>query len=95
MSIICKPQKPNPTVESIIAQQLNRDLGLSSVFNVNTDVVPCLERFESPDYVVSGACKSTTVSSGLTGCHYNLSEVDDIDLIFRKNILRLTGFKPK
>jgi len=66
MGIICSPQKQNPTLQDLITQQTNRDIGLSSVFNVNTNIVSCIERYESPEYIMSGSCKPVT---GLTiGC---------------------------
>ena len=63
-------------------QKLNRDIGLSPIFNVKSDVSPCVESFTSPTYYMSGA---TTPMTGLTidsSSVYNLSNVDDFTLTF-------------
>jgi hypothetical protein len=67
MSLACEPNKPSPTYLEILTQKTNRDIGLSPVFNVNTEVVTCLENFVNPSYPCgNGMCEPLT---GLTiGC---------------------------
>jgi hypothetical protein len=60
MSLACKPKNISPTYEELLTQQTTRNLGLSSVFNVNTYVSPCVEDFTSPTYYLSGATKPMT-----------------------------------
>jgi hypothetical protein len=87
-----------PTVDLNAVQQSNVERsGLSNVYNINSDLSFTDEVFLSPKYIVSGATKpvsgiTTTNCSGpftgssysVSGCTfvYNLSEIDDINLIF-------------
>jgi len=68
---------------------LDRDLGLSNIYNINSETNFCFEPFEGPTYNLSGATKpitgTTTPCSGTpTNCYavYNLSEIDDFNLTF-------------
>lgn len=90
MSLLpCNNKRPNPTEKEILDQKTNRDIGLSNVYNIYKDVVPCIEDYENPSYSISGACNVfsgdltayTSTCSGTTYSH-NLSEVDDITLTF-------------
>jgi hypothetical protein len=69
----------------------DRDLGLSNIYNVNSDVNFCMEDFSSPLYYMSGATKPYySVFSGCTtggtdnicGSIHNVSESDNFNLIF-------------
>jgi hypothetical protein len=83
MSLTCKPTQTTPP--SYLArkiQQTYRDIGLSPVFNVNTDISPCVEDFTSPTYYMSGATKPTTGLTITSDNVYNVSEVNDFDLTF-------------
>jgi hypothetical protein len=87
-----------PTVDLTAVQQTSVDRkGLSNVYNINNDLIYTDEVFLSPAYNVSGATKpvsgiTTTNCSGpftgntysVSGCTfvYNLSEIDDINLVF-------------
>jgi hypothetical protein len=84
MGFLCKI-KENKYMDT----PLDRDLGLSNIYNVNPVTNFCFEPFNGPTYWVSGATKpvtgSTTPCSGTpTNCYsvYNFSEVNDIDLGF-------------
>jgi hypothetical protein len=67
MSISCQPNKPQKSYQARVIQDTNRNLGLSPVFNVNTEISPCIENFVSPTYPCNGnMCEPIT---GLTiGC---------------------------
>ena len=82
MSLACKPKNISPTYEELLTQQTTRNLGLSSVFNVNTYVSPCVEDFTSPTYYLSGATKPMTGLTITSDSTHNMSEVDDFDLIY-------------
>jgi hypothetical protein len=83
MSLICDPNKtPPPSYSARIVQQTNRDIGLSPIFNVNSNIVPCVEDFTSPTYYMSWATKPTTGLTITSEGVYNLSEVDEFDLTF-------------
>lgn len=96
MSLTCKNTTTNPNINDVIDQNLNRDLGLSNIFNVNNTVSMCVENFTSPFYTVSGACCGiplTATTYNPSGCTYNLSLVDDIDLTFDfYGSLQYTGY---
>lgn len=84
MGFLCKIKE-----EKYLDKSLDRDLGLSNIYNVNTNTNFCFETFNGPTYYLSGATKpitgTTSPCSGTpTNCYavYNLSEVDDINLIF-------------
>ena len=56
MGFSCKNKNVlTPTIPNYI----DRDLGLSNIYNVNTDVSFCMENFNSPLYYMSGATKPT------------------------------------
>lgn len=83
MSLICKPTTiPTPSLTARILQKVYRDNGLSPVYNVNTNVSPCIEDFTSPTYYMSGATKPTTGLTVTSEGVYNLNEVDEFDLTF-------------
>ena len=73
MSLICQPNNPKPKYQARIIQQVNRDLGLSPIFNVNTSVGPCLEDFTNPTYYMSGTTLVPT--TGLTETSNNVYNV--------------------
>ena len=84
MGFLCKIKE-----NKYLDNPLDRDLGLSNIYNVNSVTNFCFEPFEGPTYWLSGATKpitgATTPCSGSpTNCYavYNFSEVDDIDLGF-------------
>jgi hypothetical protein len=84
MGFLCKIKE-----DKYLDNNLDRDLGLSNIYNVNSTTNFCFEPFEGPTYWVSGATKaitgSTTPCSGSpTNCYsvYNFSEVLDFDLGF-------------
>jgi len=84
MGFLCKIKE-----NKYLDRDLDRDLGLSNIYNVNSVTNFCFEPFEGPTYWLSGATKpitgATTPCSGTpTNCYavYNFSEVDDIDLDF-------------
>ncbi len=84
MGFLCKIKE-----NKYLDNPLDRDLGLSNIYNVNSVTNFCFEPFNGPTYWVSGATKpvtgSTTPCSGTpTNCYsvYNFSEVKDIDLGF-------------
>lgn len=91
MGFLCKNREneSNVTISDVIDEQLNRDLGLSNIYNVNTITNFCFEGFNGPGLDMSGATKPTTgMTISCTGtpttCYsvYNLSEVDDFSLLF-------------
>jgi hypothetical protein len=67
MSLACEPNKSTPSYFARKEQQTSRNLGLSPVFNVNTEMVACIENFVGPEYDCdNGMCEPVT---GLTiGC---------------------------
>lgn len=67
MSLACEPNKPTPSILVRRLQEIKRNLGLSPIFNVNTEVIPCIEQFIGPSYPCgNGMCEPIT---GLTvGC---------------------------
>ena len=84
MGFLCKIEK-----EKYLDKSLDRDLGLSNIYNINTNTNFCFETFKGPTYFLSGATKpltgTTAPCSGTpTNCYavYNLSEVDNINLTF-------------
>jgi hypothetical protein len=97
MCILCKNKKDIPFIEpiSVIDQELDRDLGLSNVYNISNDLGVCAEPFHMPLFTMSGTEKpfSGTTSgcsgyfTGATSAHtcdavYNLSELDEFDITF-------------
>lgn len=85
MSLACEPNKPTPSYFIRKQQQTNRNLGLSPIFNVNTEVVACVENFVGPEYSCdNGMCKPTTglTIGGDPPCLYNLNQVDTVSLTF-------------
>lgn len=87
----------NSLIKSILDQKLNRDIGLSNVYNVNSELNLSTEAYTGPSYTISGTCfgdfsyTGTTIVSGVTGvttyyntsgCTYNVSEVDNIPIVF-------------
>lgn len=87
MGFSCKNKN---TLTPTIINYLNRDLGLSNIYNVNSDVSFCMEDFNSPLYYMSGATKpisgifSACTSGNTVDCDglYNMSEIDDFNLTF-------------
>ena len=84
MGFLCEIKKGK-----FLDKPIYRDLGLSNIYNVNSTTNFCFEPFEGPTYNLSGATKpitgNTTPCSGTpTNCNavYNLSEIDDFNLIF-------------
>jgi hypothetical protein len=84
MGFLCKIKE-----DKYLDNPLNRDLGLSNIYNVNTGTNFCFEPFNGPSYNMSGATKpitgNTSPCSGTpTNCYavYNLSEVDEVSLNF-------------
>lgn len=84
MGFLCKINE-----DKYLDNPLNRDLGLSNIYNVNTETDFCFEPFNGPTYFLSGATQpitgNTSPCSGTpTNCYavYNLSEVDEVPLIF-------------
>jgi hypothetical protein len=78
----CQINKTPPTYLVRLEEELKRGLGLSPVYNINTEVNPCIECFDNPTYWMSGATKpmsGLTMSSDST---HNLSEKDNVNLIF-------------
>jgi len=91
-----KTDLPIVNLEAIQQASVDRK-GLSNIYNINNNISFIDEVFTSPSYIVSGATKpvsgiTTTNCSGpftgntysVSGCTfvYNLSEIDEIDLIF-------------
>lgn len=93
-----KTDIPTVDLNAVEQTNVNRSLGLSNVYNISNTLLFTDEVFLSPDYFVSGATKpisgitTTTNCSGpftggtysVSGCSfvYNLSEIDEIDLVF-------------
>ena len=84
MGFLCKIKE-----NKYLDNPLDRDLGLSNIYNVNSNTNFCFEPFNGPTYNLSGATKAVTgatspCSGTPTNCYavYNLSEVDDFDLTF-------------
>ena len=84
MGFICKI-KDNKYLDNPI----DRDLGLSNIYNINSKTNFCFESFNGPSYYVSGATKPLTgntspCSGSPTNCYsvYNFSEVDEVNLDF-------------
>jgi hypothetical protein len=84
MGFLCKIKE-----NKYLDRDLDRDLGLSNIYNVNSVTNFCFEPFEGPTYWLSGATKpitgATTPCSGTpTNCYsvYNFSEVQETDLGF-------------
>lgn len=97
MSILCKNKEPIPFIppSDVIDNELQKDLGLSNVYNIPNSVDVCMEPFNSSTYYVDGATRPASgTTSGCSGyftgatsastCYavYNLSEIDDFDLTF-------------
>jgi len=82
MSLACKPNNPTPSYTARIIQETNRNIGLSSVFNVQSTVSPCVEAFSYPTFTMSGATKAMTGLTISSDSTYNLSNVDDFDVVF-------------
>lgn len=84
MGFLCKIKE-----DKYLENPLNRDFGLSNIYNVNSTTSFCIEPFNGPTYDLSGATKAITgttspCSGTPTNCYavYNLSEVDDFNLNF-------------
>lgn len=84
MGFLCKIKE-----NKYLDNSLDRELGLSNIYDVNTETNFCFEPFNGLSYNLSGATKpvtgSTSPCSGTpTNCYavYNLSEVDDVSLHF-------------
>ena len=76
MGFLCKIKE-----NKYLDNPLDRDLGLSNIYNVNSTTNFCFEPFNGPTYGLSGATKpitgATSPCSGTpTNCYavYNLSE---------------------
>lgn len=84
MGFLCKIKE-----NKYLDNPLDRDLGLSNIYNVNSNTNFCFEPFNGPTYNLSGATKpvtgATSPCSGTpTNCYavYNLSEIEDFNLTF-------------
>lgn len=84
MGFLCKIKE-----NKYLDNPLDRDLGLSNIYNVNSVTNFCFESFNGPTYFLSGATKAITgttspCSGTPTNCYavYNFSEIDDFDLNF-------------
>jgi len=84
MGFLCKTKE-----DKYLDNPIDRDLGLSNIYNVKTETNFCFEPFNGPSYNLSGATKpitgNTSPCSGTpTNCYavYNLSEVDEVTLNF-------------
>ena len=69
MGFLCKTEE-----NKYLDNPINRDLGLSNIFNVNSTTNFCLESFNAPNYTISGATKAITGSTGNL-CVYNNWEI--------------------
>jgi hypothetical protein len=93
-----KTSIPTVDLESVAQIEVDRSRGLSNVYNIGNEVSFVDEVFLEPLYTLSGAtipnsgftttnCSGVTTASTYTtsGCTavYNLSEVDEIDLVFQ------------
>jgi hypothetical protein len=84
MGFLCKIEE-----KKFLDNPLDRDLGLSNVYNINTNTNFCLESFNGFNYTISGATKPLTGNTSPcfntpTNCYavYNLSENDSVTLDF-------------
>jgi hypothetical protein len=77
MGFLClnTKNKQNVPLETQEAEIVLRDIGLSNVYNVNTEVNLCLESFIGPQYYTSGITKLNTLTPNTactTGFVYNV-----------------------
>ena len=84
MGFLCKTKK-----NKYLDNPLDRDLGLSNIYNIKSETNFCFEAFNGPTYNLSGATKPLTgntspCSGSPTNCYavYNFSEIDDFNLTF-------------
>ncbi len=83
MSLACNKKNPTPSNEEMAQQKLYRDMGLSPVHNINTEVIPCIEGFTSPTYYMSGATNIGTTGLDVYSQNvHNLSDEDNFNIQF-------------
>ncbi len=84
MGFLCKIKD-----DKYLDNPIDRDLGLSNIYNINSETNFCFESFNGPTYYISGATKPITgntspCSGSPTNCNsvYNFSEIEDFNLGF-------------
>lgn len=84
-----KNDKLNVLPQTIVDTEFLRDIGLSNINNVKTNVIVCPEIFHSPEFYVNGATELVSgLTSTLTGCTtgttavYNLTYTPNFNVDF-------------
>lgn len=84
MSLLCNP-KNKPTDEQLDNQKLFRDIGLSPINNIYSEVDMCSESFEGFNYNMTGATKGNEFLDINSKSAHNLSNKDFVSIVFEVN----------